>query len=42
MDFTSNAALAKFGFALGWQALTAGQMVAFVPGDEFEVKHQAR
>jgi hypothetical protein len=23
MDFTSNAALAKFGFALGWQALNA-------------------
>ena len=42
MDFTSNAALAKFGFALGWQALNAGQIVTFVPGDEFEVKHQAR
>ena len=23
MDFSTNAALAKFGFALGWQALTA-------------------
>jgi Zn-dependent M28 family amino/carboxypeptidase len=42
MDFASNAALAKFGFALGWQALTAGQMVTFLPGDEFEVKHEAR
>jgi len=42
MDFASNAALAKFGFALGWQALNAAQMVTFVPGDEFEVKHQAR
>ena len=42
MDFASNAALAKFGFALGWQALTADQMVTFVPGDEFEVKRQAR
>ena len=42
MDFASNAALAKFGFALGWQALTADQIVTFVPGDEFEVKRQAR
>jgi len=23
MDFTGNAALAKFGFALGWQASSA-------------------
>jgi Zn-dependent M28 family amino/carboxypeptidase len=42
MDFSSNAALAKFGFALGWQALNADQIVTFVPGDEFEVKRQAR
>jgi Zn-dependent M28 family amino/carboxypeptidase len=42
MDFASNAALARFGFALGWQALTADQMVTFVPGDELEVKRQAR
>jgi Zn-dependent M28 family amino/carboxypeptidase len=42
MDFASNAALAKFGFALGWQALTADRTVSFLPGDEFEVKRQAR
>jgi Zn-dependent M28 family amino/carboxypeptidase len=36
MDFASNAALAKFGFALGWQALTAAQSVYWKPGDEFE------
>jgi Zn-dependent M28 family amino/carboxypeptidase len=36
MDFTSNAALAKFGFALGWQALLAGGTVHWLPGDEFE------
>jgi Zn-dependent M28 family amino/carboxypeptidase len=36
MDFTSNAALAKFGFALGWQALLAGGTVNWLPGDEFE------
>jgi Zn-dependent M28 family amino/carboxypeptidase len=38
MDFTSNAALAKFGFALGWQALRAGGTVNWLPGDEFEAK----
>jgi len=36
MDFTSNAALAKFGMVLGWQALMAGQTVNWLPGDEFE------
>jgi len=36
MDFASNAALAKFGFALGWQALNAKQTVNWLSGDEFE------
>jgi Zn-dependent M28 family amino/carboxypeptidase len=36
MDFTSNAALAKFGFALGWQAMQAKGTVNWLPGDEFE------
>jgi Zn-dependent M28 family amino/carboxypeptidase len=36
MDFSSNAELAKFGFALGWQALTATKTVGWLPGDEFE------
>ena len=36
MDFSSNAALAKFGFALGWQALIAKGTVDWLPGDEFE------
>jgi Zn-dependent M28 family amino/carboxypeptidase len=35
MDFSSNAAMAKFGFALGWQALAAPQTVYWKPGDEF-------
>jgi Zn-dependent M28 family amino/carboxypeptidase len=38
MDFTSNAALAKFGFALGWEAMLAGGTVNWLPGDEFEAK----
>jgi Zn-dependent M28 family amino/carboxypeptidase len=36
MDFTSNAALAKFGFALGWQAMLEKGTVNWLPGDEFE------
>jgi Zn-dependent M28 family amino/carboxypeptidase len=36
MDFSTNAVIAKFGFALGWQALTAPHTVSWLPGDEFE------
>lgn len=36
MDFTSNVMMAQFGFALGWQALTAKDTVNWLPGDEFE------
>jgi hypothetical protein len=36
MDFAGNSALAKFGFALGWQALLAKDTVHWLPGDEFE------
>jgi Zn-dependent M28 family amino/carboxypeptidase len=42
MDFSADAAMAKFGFALGWQALTASHGVAWVAGDEFEARRQAR
>jgi Zn-dependent M28 family amino/carboxypeptidase len=36
MDFSSNASLARFGFALGWQALLAKGTVNWLPGDEFD------
>jgi Zn-dependent M28 family amino/carboxypeptidase len=36
MDFSSDAAVAKFGFALGWQAMLANSTVNWLPGDEFE------
>jgi len=36
MDFTSDAAVAKFGFALGWQAMLAKGTVNWLAGDEFE------
>jgi Zn-dependent M28 family amino/carboxypeptidase len=40
MDFSTNSELAKFGFALGWQELTAPQTVNWLPGDEFEAKRK--
>ncbi|MDP9090518.1 MAG: M28 family peptidase [Pseudomonadota bacterium] len=36
MDFTSTAAVAKFGFVLGWQAMLSKATVNWLPGDEFE------
>jgi Zn-dependent M28 family amino/carboxypeptidase len=36
MDFSTDAAMAKFGFALGWEALSAPQTVNWLKGDEFE------
>jgi hypothetical protein len=36
MDFSSNAVLAKYGFALGWEALLARGTVNWLAGDEFE------
>jgi Zn-dependent M28 family amino/carboxypeptidase len=41
MDFASNAALAQFGFALAWEALTAPKTVEWLPGDEFEAARKA-
>ncbi len=36
MDFTSDAEMAKFGFALGWEAMLGKGTVNWLPGDEFE------
>ncbi len=36
MDYTSDAALARFGFALGWEAATQSGPVRWKKGDEFE------
>jgi Zn-dependent M28 family amino/carboxypeptidase len=36
MDFTGDAAMARFGFALGWKAANMRQLVAWEKGDEFE------
>lgn len=36
MDFTSSVAIARFGLALGWEALSAAKPITWLPGDEFE------
>ena len=36
MDFTGDAAMARFGFALGWQAANQPKLVQWQKGDEFE------
>jgi len=36
MDFTGDAAIARFGFALGWAAASQPKLVGWEKGDEFE------
>jgi Zn-dependent M28 family amino/carboxypeptidase len=36
MDFTADAKMAKFGFALGWQVAGQPELAGWQPGDEFE------
>jgi Zn-dependent M28 family amino/carboxypeptidase len=36
MDFTGDAVMARFGFALGWKAATLAQEIGWLKGDEFE------
>ncbi len=36
MDFTGDAAMARFGFALGWEAASQPKLVGWQRGDEFE------
>ncbi len=36
MDFTGDAAMARFGFALGWAAASQSKLVGWQKGDEFE------
>src|SRR5450755_3821142 len=41
MDYTSDAAMARFGFALGWEAATQARPVDWKQGDEFERARRA-
>jgi Zn-dependent M28 family amino/carboxypeptidase len=36
MDFTGDAKVARFGFAIGWQVANAAGLSGWQPGDEFE------
>jgi len=36
MDFTGDAAMARFGFALGWEAASLTRLMGWQKGDEFE------
>jgi Zn-dependent M28 family amino/carboxypeptidase len=36
MDFTGDAVMARFGFALGWEAASTPKLVGWQKGDEFE------
>jgi Zn-dependent M28 family amino/carboxypeptidase len=36
MDFTGDSAMARFGFALGWEAATFTKLIGWQKGDEFE------
>ncbi len=37
MDFVGDAAMARFGFALGWEAANLSKLIGWQKGDEFEV-----
>jgi hypothetical protein len=36
MDFTGDAAMARFGFVLGWEAASQTKLISWQKGDEFE------
>jgi Zn-dependent M28 family amino/carboxypeptidase len=36
MDFTADAKMARFGFALGWEIANQSELAGWQPGDEFE------
>lgn len=36
MDFVGDAAMARFGFALGWEAASSPRLIGWQKGDEFE------
>ena len=36
MDFVGDSAMARFGFALGWEAASLAKLIGWQKGDEFE------
>ncbi|MGA7907185.1 MAG: M28 family peptidase [Candidatus Sulfotelmatobacter sp.] len=41
MDFVADGAMARFGFALGWEAATFVKLVGWQKGDEFEAARKS-
>ena len=41
MDFTADAKVAKFGFALGWEVANSPELAGWQAGDEFEKARKA-
>jgi Zn-dependent M28 family amino/carboxypeptidase len=41
MDYTSDAAMARFGFALGWEAASQAHLIGWKKGDEFEAPRRS-
>jgi Zn-dependent M28 family amino/carboxypeptidase len=41
MDFVADSAMARFGFALGWEAASLPKVVEWQPGDEFEAARKS-
>jgi Zn-dependent M28 family amino/carboxypeptidase len=41
MDFTGDSAMARFGFALGWEAASSPKLVGWQKGDEFEAARKS-
>jgi hypothetical protein len=42
MDFTGDAVIARFGFALGSKAAWLPGLAGWIPGDEFEAARKQR
>jgi Zn-dependent M28 family amino/carboxypeptidase len=40
MDFTCDSAMARFGFALGWEAASLPKLIEWQKGDEFEAARE--
>jgi Zn-dependent M28 family amino/carboxypeptidase len=40
MDFTGDSAMARFGFALGWEAASLPKLIEWRAGDEFEAARE--
>ena len=36
MDFVADSCMARFGFALGWEAASLPKLIGWQKGDEFE------